>query len=191
VDPFGRVFLPDAFQFSVMVIDNNKNEILRFGEYGNPDQHGPGSSIPSPAIPLTYPMYVQKVNNSVYISDAGSHRVVRVKLDYAMWATTSGKEKVEVAPISRDLDVKVYPVPFTPGVNVAVNLVQKEPVSLSIYGLNGQLIRTYKSRKCLPGRAVFHWDGKDNSGIAVSAGMYIAKLSVGRKIFCRHLLMAK
>src|SRR5262249_3243762 len=69
VDDFGMIYLPDSFSSSVMVLDNNKNEILRMGEYGNPDQQGAGSSRPNPAIPLATPRYVTKVNNSVYISD--------------------------------------------------------------------------------------------------------------------------
>jgi hypothetical protein len=63
----------------VAVADNNGNEILRFGRYGNADQRGP-------EITFQYFMYVAKVNDSVYISDYGNQRIVRAKLSYAKTA---------------------------------------------------------------------------------------------------------
>jgi hypothetical protein len=87
-------YLPDALSFSVMVLDANKNEIVRFGEYGNPDQEGSGSHRPVPDIPLAWPMFVTKVNNSVYISDPGNLRIVKVRLEYSkLWTSDSGLRK--------------------------------------------------------------------------------------------------
>ena len=37
VDPFGRVYAPDVFRFSVEMIDTNGNQIGRIGRYGNVD----------------------------------------------------------------------------------------------------------------------------------------------------------
>jgi hypothetical protein len=93
VDDFGMTYLPDALSFSVIILDANKNEILRFGDYGNPDQEGTGSRRPVPDIPLAWPMFVTKVNNSVYVSDPGNRRIVKVKLDYSKtWSSDSGKK---------------------------------------------------------------------------------------------------
>jgi hypothetical protein len=97
VDDFGMIYLPDQFSSSVMVLDNNKNEILRMGEYGNPDQQGAGSSRPNPAIPLATPRFVTKANNSVYISDPGNRRIVRVKMgESVLWDAVSGIKKTRV-----------------------------------------------------------------------------------------------
>src|SRR5262249_30699648 len=40
VDPYGRLYIPDAITFSVSVRDNAGNEIMRFGAYGNLDCQG-------------------------------------------------------------------------------------------------------------------------------------------------------
>jgi DNA-binding beta-propeller fold protein YncE len=94
VDDFGMIYLPDQFSSSVMVLDNNKNEILRLGEYGNADQRGKGSGRPNPSIPLATPRFVTKVNNSLYISDPGNRRIVRVKLGHSvLWDSGSGVKK--------------------------------------------------------------------------------------------------
>jgi hypothetical protein len=99
VDDFGMIYLPDQFSSSVMLLDNNKNEILRIGEYGNPDQKGTGSSRPNPAIPLASPRFVTKVNDSVYISDPGNRRIVRVKMGFSvLWDAVSGIKKARPEP---------------------------------------------------------------------------------------------
>jgi hypothetical protein len=96
VDDFGMILVPDALSFSVVVLDNNKNEILRFGEYGNMDQAGAGSSRPNPAIPFCKVGPVVKVNNSVYVSDPGNQRIVKVKLDCAVvWSSDSGVQRAQ------------------------------------------------------------------------------------------------
>jgi DNA-binding beta-propeller fold protein YncE len=88
VDESGMIYLADALSFSVIVLDNNKNEVLRFGEYGNADQQGAGSVRPDPPIPFCKVGPLAKVNNSVYVSDQGSGRIVKVKLGYSVvWSS--------------------------------------------------------------------------------------------------------
>ena len=43
IDGFGRLWIPDALRFSVGVVDNAGNELIRFGRYGNQDSLGAGS----------------------------------------------------------------------------------------------------------------------------------------------------
>jgi outer membrane protein assembly factor BamB len=83
VDPFGRVFFPNAGQFRVEVIDTNNNPITTFGKYGNEDSGGPGARVKKPDIPLAWPSYVAVSDRYAYIADTVNRRVVRVKLTYA------------------------------------------------------------------------------------------------------------
>ncbi len=80
VDPYGRVWVPDVFRFSVRVIDNSTNPIARFGSYGNEDSRGPGGPIKTPEIPLGWAPSVQVTDDYAYMADVMNHRVVAVKL---------------------------------------------------------------------------------------------------------------
>ena len=65
VDRYGRVLIPDVGQFSVLVVDANNNELLRFGDYGNEDSAGPGSRCRSAwSIPIPGPTAGERTSNS-------------------------------------------------------------------------------------------------------------------------------
>ena len=81
LDLFGRLYIPNALDYHVRVVDNAGNEILRFGAYGNPDSRGPESAVPRPEVPLGWPFSVSVGRaGRVYVADTLNHRVVRVDL---------------------------------------------------------------------------------------------------------------
>ena len=80
LDGYGRAFIPDAGLFSVLVVDGAGNPVLRFGDYGNADSAGPGSAIPAPGIPMSWPAAVSVGKGGVYVSDFISRRILRVDL---------------------------------------------------------------------------------------------------------------
>jgi hypothetical protein len=83
VDDYGRVYMPNALTCSVTVVDDSGNEILRFGAYGNRDSEGPRSRVPTPEIPLAYPVAVGVSAKHLYVADSANRRVVRVDPVYA------------------------------------------------------------------------------------------------------------
>jgi hypothetical protein len=90
VDPFGRVFYPNAGQFRVEVVDTNNNPITTFGAYGNEDSGGAKALVRRPDIPLAWPSYVAVSDRWAYVADTINRRVVRVKLTHVAEATCSG-----------------------------------------------------------------------------------------------------
>ncbi|MDD4888694.1 MAG: hypothetical protein PHU85_02095, partial [Phycisphaerae bacterium] len=80
LDYFDRVFLPDNGLFGVRVLDTAGNPLLRFGDYGNEDSAGPGSTLETPAIPFAWPQTVSVGKSGVYVSDFINRRIVRVDL---------------------------------------------------------------------------------------------------------------
>lgn len=193
VDGFGRVIYPDAFRFSVAVIDDNRNELLRIGEYGNPDQQGPWSARPLPAIPLAYPAYVASVNNHVYISDIGNQRIVRVRLGHdALWSSDSGmvdrvsKRAVRIAPL-----IAAFPMPFNPGVTVRLTLAAPEKASVAIYSAGGRLVKTLFNGTMLEGESALRWDGRNSAGAVTAAGTYILRATINGRTYSRNLVLAR
>jgi hypothetical protein len=93
VDDYGRLYIPNALTCSVQVVDNEGNEIMKFGDYGNFDSQGPESGStgsppdtlstskgksPKPAIPTAYPMTAKVSFKHIYVADEANRRVVRV-----------------------------------------------------------------------------------------------------------------
>ena len=76
VDPYGRVFVPDCFQFCVHVLDANGNKMYDVGRYGNADDTGP-------AIHLGWPASVDACRSRLYVSDGLNRRVTIVRFEYA------------------------------------------------------------------------------------------------------------
>jgi hypothetical protein len=84
LDPYGRLYIPNAVRFSVAILDNAGNLILRFGRYGNPDDPGKGADIP-----LGWPIGAGVSEKHIYTSDMLNKRVVRADVRYAVTAEQS------------------------------------------------------------------------------------------------------
>jgi parallel beta-helix repeat protein len=74
-------------------------------------------------------------------------------------------------------------IPFTvpsPPVNGSQFMVNSpSPVTLKIYNILGQRVRTLVDEKKLPGEYRVNWDGKDEKGNEVGSGIYLYKLKAG------------
>ena len=77
VDPYGRVFAPDCFQFRVHVLDSAGNELANVGRYGNADDKGAD-------LPFAWPAFVHAgMDGKLYVSDPLNRRITVVAFDYA------------------------------------------------------------------------------------------------------------
>ncbi len=89
-----------------------------------------------------------------------------------------------------------YPNPFNPETWIPYQLSEPADVSISIYSVDGKLVRTldlghrsvgiYESRS----RAAY-WDGKNEAGEAVASGVYFYTLSAGDFTATRKMLILK
>ncbi len=89
LDPWGRLYIPDALDYYVAIVDNAGNEILRLGYYANADSAGPKSALREPAVPLGWPLAVgagQVERGRLFVADAMNRRVLRLALSAAVEA---------------------------------------------------------------------------------------------------------
>jgi SMP-30/gluconolaconase/LRE-like protein len=91
LDGYGRLYVPDAFDYCVRVYDNAGNLLATFGDYGNADTCGPDSAVPQPAIGLGSPVMVSVGHldkaGRLYVADTLNARVVRVAVKYVVEET--------------------------------------------------------------------------------------------------------
>jgi len=90
-----------------------------------------------------------------------------------------------VLPIPKEFRLlQNYPNPFNPETWLPYELAADATVTIRIYDVNGQLVRQFDLGKKKAGRYVdkrkaAYWDGKDQTGKAVSSGLYFYTLKAG------------
>ena len=69
-----------------------------------------------------------------------------------------------------------YPNPFNPITTIDFNLTESGNVNLSIYDINGKLVKELVNEDRGEGLYSVTWDGTNQNGINVSSGTYFGKL---------------
>ncbi len=84
-----------------------------------------------------------------------------------------------------------YPNPFNPSTTMQFTLPEQSEVTLNIYNIMGQLVRTLVNRKLPVGSHSVVWDGQDERAMFVSSGLYISRLIAGDFVEQRKMLLVK
>jgi hypothetical protein len=75
------------------------------------------------------------------------------------------------------------PNPFNPVTNIFFSIPEKTGVELYVYDVSGKVVKTLVDGVTMePGRHKATWDGRTDSGRAVSSGVYFCKLSAADKV---------
>ena len=72
-----------------------------------------------------------------------------------------------------------YPNPFNPETNIDFQLPKSSFVSIRIYNILGQEVKTLVNETRSAGFHSIKWDGTNNNGITVNSGVYIYKMKAG------------
>jgi hypothetical protein len=85
-----------------------------------------------------------------------------------------------------------YPNPFNPTTTISYTLKERSRVSLRIYNVAGQLIRTLVNGTKTPGEVhTATWDGRNDTGQSVSSGVYFYKLVAGSYVQTKKMVLLK
>ncbi len=84
-----------------------------------------------------------------------------------------------------------YPNPFNPSTTINFALPKESDVTLNIYNVNGQLVRTLASGRYEAGRHHVVWDGRNNFGQTVSTGVYIYRIAAGNFVKSCKMMFIK
>ena len=72
-----------------------------------------------------------------------------------------------------------YPNPFNPTTTISYDLPEQAQVTLGIYDILGKQIKTLVNQSPDAGNKIAVWDGTDELGRTVSAGLYIYRIKAG------------
>jgi hypothetical protein len=79
------------------------------------------------------------------------------------------------------------PNPFHHAATLAFSLAQGGPVELAVFSVDGRRVRTLVREFREPGEYRVAWEGRDDHGNPVSAGIYYAHLKAAQCGFTRTL----
>jgi len=128
----------------------------------------------------------------LYFMDQAQARVVVQKIldDFGEVNGVSGKPD----NIILGHEFKLFqnaPNPFSKSTAISYHLPKTGKVSLNIYNINGQLVKTLVNSDQPAGRYTANWDRRDNQNKQVSAGVYIYRLSAGNQTLSKKLIVLK
>lgn len=101
----------------------------------------------------------------------------------------SGIEDGEVHRLALSQNV---PNPFNPATEIAFTVPESAGrVTLSVYNVNGRVVRTLLNRELPAGPSLVVWDGCDDCGRALASGVYFARLAAGGESVFRKMTLLK
>ena len=116
--------------------------------------------------------------------------------EYSAYTDEEGKYSITVTPVSINEETPAnfqlyqnYPNPFNPSTTIPFSLKEAGIVNLSIYNVTGQKVRTLVDNFHSVGSHTVTWNGLDNSGKSVSAGIYIYQFKFGDTVESKKMLL--
>ncbi|HTY11184.1 MAG TPA: right-handed parallel beta-helix repeat-containing protein [Bacteroidota bacterium] len=106
-------------------------------------------------------------------------------------SAAAGSIKVVGKPTSYSLDQN-YPNPFNPSTTIGYQLPEDNThVRLTIYSMTGQAVKTLVDENQKAGTYRVVWNGTNNAGAHISSGVYFYRMTAGKFVQVKKLLLLK
>jgi len=96
----------------------------------------------------------------------------------------------ESLPVAYSLS-DAYPNPFNPSTKIQYGVPEKGLVSLVVHDVIGRQVKTLVATEKNPGLHSIHWDGTNDRGEIVAAGMYFYVIRSGAFIDAKKMILLK
>jgi hypothetical protein len=93
--------------------------------------------------------------------------------------------------VAQSIALHVFPNPFNPRTCIEFTLAQNAEISVEIYSLSGQKVRTLYRGMSVAGTHRMHWDGTNGQYQPVAGGIYFVRVHDGRRTAFRKLVLLK
>ncbi|MCD4795659.1 MAG: T9SS type A sorting domain-containing protein, partial [Candidatus Cloacimonetes bacterium] len=141
------------------------------------------------------------VNNLFYIdteAEAGE-RTYNVTAVYDVgWESEFSNDAVVIVVGTDGLSIPLiteltgnYPNPFNPETNISFSVKEAGKVTLEIYNIKGEKVRTLVKGHREAAYYNVTWNGKDNSGKQVASGVYFYKMKTGKYVSTKKMILMK
>jgi aminopeptidase N len=123
-------------------------------------------------------------------------KVLHMFFDPDQWILRTAQEVAVEEDVAANLPRELrlaqnYPNPFNSVTIIPYHLPQNDRVSLKIYNILGQEVRTLVEGLQTAGRKTAEWDGLDHHGRPASSGIYVYRLQAGDHTMSRRLMLLR
>ncbi|MCP4293104.1 MAG: T9SS type A sorting domain-containing protein, partial [bacterium] len=94
-------------------------------------------------------------------------------------------------PEPEKFHVSNYPNPFNPSTKIQYNIPEPGHVSLKVYNLKGEWVRTLVDENREAGIGFSIWDGTDEQGAQVSSGIYFYEVRTAGEVIINKMALVK
>ncbi len=115
----------------------------------------------------------------------------RIGLEHGRGLRKTDDDSVTAALPANFVLEQNYPNPFNPSTTIAFSLPEASSITLRIYNINGQLVRTLLSNMLDAGNHSINWDGRSDNGTRASSGIYIYRVVAGDFSAARRMILLK
>ena len=122
--------------------------------------------------------------------DSTANAIVRGIIDYLGLDFTGIAEEKGSIPSGFVLEQN-YPNPFNSITTIQYSLPQEDKVTILLYDLKGSQIKTLINDRQVPGVKTLMWNGKNDAGKPVPAGIYLYTMASGNIITTRKIIFLK
>ncbi len=143
-------------------------------------------------IPLVIPFFdtVPPGAQAVSVESPGETTGIDFMLEFL--GVTDVAEAPDLESVPSDFHLfQNYPNPFNPSTVINYSVPQTAEVKLRIYNLLGQRIRTLFDGLKQAGVYTTQWDGRDDTGQQVAAGIYFLRLESEHLTLSRKMLLVR
>jgi hypothetical protein len=164
----GRYFLGDyLIGWIGMVEVDAAYSVLSFSQFHT----GAGGLVDITAHPVTGDLYFTRIF---------TERVMRIRFD----------DPATDAPIaSADASgIEIRPNPFRRSASIHFDVPVSADVSIGVWDVGGRKVRGFATRLLPAGRHSQAWDGRDDEGGTLAAGVYFVRLEVGERSITRKVV---
>ena len=135
-------------------------------------------------------LYIDLVNGQSYVAgvsavyDEGESDIVEFPFTY------TGVGADDIVNITTALKCN-YPNPFNPTTNIAFSLKDASNVTMEIFNIKGQKVKTLINDRLEAGSHRIIWDGKDEDNKSVSSGIYFYKMKASKFVSTKKMILMK
>ena len=87
---------------------------------------------------------------------------------------------VAVGQLASDRIERIRPNPFNPVTEIVFRLSERAPVKVEVRDARGRVVRRLADEVLPPGTHTLRWDGRDDRGIRMGAGVYFVSMETPR-----------
>jgi hypothetical protein len=126
---------------------------------------------------------IEDIEEGVYIDDVAIRRTASGKIETAVPPQEPGAKSNRL--------YQNYPNPFNPTTTIRYVLGEAGPVTVSVFNVQGALVRVLEDGPADAGENMVVWDGRNEGGLSVSSGVYFYRLTSARFTETRKMVLLK